>query len=1070
MKINKKYLAGSAVVLALSVCAYALNQHQAPEKKDDNRVSYVDGKESEAKKNETLTPDQVSKKEGIEAEQIVTKITDQGYVTSHGDHFHYYNGKVPYDAIFSEELVMKDPNYQLRDQDIVNEIKGGYIIKVDGKYYVYLKDASHADNVRTKEQIEQQKLEHTSDSGSASEEVLAARAQGRYTTDDGYVFNAADIIEDTGDAYIVPHGGHYHYVPKSALSSSELAAAQAYLAGRGSQPSLTDYKPNPSVTPSSQSDSPATSIPVDQEDSLQSLLAQLYALPVSQRYQESDGLVFDPAKITSRTPSGVAIPHGNHYHFIPYSSMSALEQKIARLIPLGGALTLTKPLENQNKPTVQRDHENVTQKNHHEDEHDHGFAAERVIREDEQGFVVSHGDHAHYFFKKDLSAEQIKAAQGHLHGHSQTEVPKDNHNTPKENEVKHEHHEDEHDHGFAAERVISEDEQGFVVSHGDHAHYFFKKDLSKEQIKAAQEHLHGHHQADPVKPLAKTVESFSRDASDEEKMDYISKTYGVPLEAIRISNGFFVFGNPDQAYDPTHIHPYAVRKEHVRIPLQTGDAELDFLNELYTTALRDGVSPYSLQVENGSFVIPHGDHNHYIKVQTKGYEVALKHKIPSLQSNYQPGAFDEATVQNKVDQLLAESREVYKDKPILQRQIELALGQFSENMKKLSTNSTAGYLAALDLFDKQYIHVDASVKPTEISPLDKKYQALVDKINTLDTDAYGLPKKDLLAQLQENKLAQDEAGLDAVEAKLQALQDFNDRTGVTTVEYIKYFYQHLSDGRLNDTLRNKVANLTWTLYQSQSFLKATDLNKLFPEIYQTKLEVEEALKNESVAHKPTETILDTEKVDGHSAKTAVYEFLKGLYDDIKPEEQNNHVRKGQVEELLTKAEELVAQVKEEGVKASLADEVKNLKAALEKDDADLDELNTQVQDLLKRISQTIQNERENVKQDPEVLVLYQKLYNGVIALHTYLEMNNGSDADFEKVDALFDKLSAASKDKQALLALAQEIVSLNQEFQSKVKPAEASTETANKETNDKQAESTLIAATTSPETREKVAE
>ena len=1069
MKINKKYLAGSAVVLALSVCVYALNQHQAPEKKDDNRVSYVDGKGSEAKKNESLTPDQVSKKEGIEAEQIVTKITDQGYVTSHGDHFHYYNGKVPYDAIFSEELVMKDPNYQLRDQDIVNEIKGGYIIKVDGKYYVYLKDASHADNVRTKEQIEQQKQEHTSDSGSASEEVLAARAQGRYTTDDGYVFNAADIIEDTGDAYIVPHGGHYHYVPKSALSSSELAAAQAYLAGRGSQPSLTDYKPNPSVTPSSQADSPATSIPVDQEDSLQSLLAQLYALPVSQRYQESDGLVFDPAKITSRTPSGVAIPHGNHYHFIPYSSMSALEQKIARLIPLGGALTLTKPLENQNKPTVQRDHENVTHKNHHEDEHDHGFAAERVIREDEQGFVVSHGDHAHYFFKKDLSAEQIKAAQEHLHGHSQTEVPKDNPNTPKENEVKHEHHEDEHDHGFAAERVISEDEQGFVVSHGDHAHYFFKKDLSAEQIKAAQEHLHGQHQAEPVKPLAKTVESFSRDASDEEKIAYISKTYGVPLEAIRISNGFFVFGNPDQAYDPTHIHPYAVRKEHVRIPLQTGDAELDFLNELYTTALRDGVSPYSLQVENGSFVIPHGDHNHYIKVQTKGYEVALKHKIPALQSNYQPGAFDETTVQNKVDQLLSESREVYKDKPILQRQIELALGQFSENMKKLSTNSTAGYLATLDLFDKQYIHVDSSVKPTEISPLDKKYQALVDKINTLDTDAYGLPKKDLLAQLQENKLAQDEAGLDAVEAKLEALQDFNDRTGVTTVEYIKYFYQHLSDNHLNDTLRNKVANLTWTLYQSQSFLKATDLNKLFPEIYQTKLEVEEALKNEPVTSKPSETILDTEKVDGHSAKTAVYEFLKGLYDDIKPEEQSNHVRKGQVEEFLTKAEELVAQVKEEGVKASLADEVKNLKAALDKDDADLDELNTQVQDLLKRISQTIQTERENANQDPEVLVLYQKLYNGVIALHTYLEVNNGSDADFEKVDALFDKLSAASKDKQALLALAQEIVSLNQEFQSKVKPAEANTETANKETNDKQAESPLTPATSSPETREKVA-
>ena len=1159
MKINKKYLAGSAVVLALSVCAYALNQHQAPENKENNRVSYVDGKESDAKKNENLTPDQVNQKEGIEAEQIVTKITDQGYVTSHGDHFHFYNGKVPFDAIFSEELVMKDPNYQLSDGDIVNEIKGGYIIKVDGKYYVYLKDASHADNIRTKDQIEKQKQEHTSDSSSTSKEVIAARAHGRYTTDDGYVFNAADIIEDTGDAYIVPHGGHYHYVPKSALSSSELAAAQAYLAGRGSQQSLTDYKPIPSVEPSHQVEKPATSNPVQEENNLQKLLEQLYALPVSQRYKESDGLVFDPAKITSRTPNGVAIPHGNHYHFIPYTSLSALEQKIARLIPLSGLVTPSNPVETPSKPNEDHDHdhdhEDVDHQheedhdhdhaNHrHGEDHDHGFDADRVISEDDQGFVVSHGDHNHYFYKKDLTAQQIKEAQEHLKGKTEVKPnPSDDHHDedghdhhhgedhdhgfaiarviseddqgfvvshgdhnhyfykkdltaqqikeaqehlkgktevkPNPSDEHHDedghdhHHGEDHNHGFDADRVISEDDQGFVVSHGDHAHYFFKKDLSAEQIKAAQDHLHGHQQTEPVKPLAKTVESFSRDASDEEKIAYISKTYGVPLEAIRISNGFFVFGNPDQAYDPTHIHPYAVRKEHVRIPLQTGDAELDFLNELYTTALRDGVSPYSLQVENGSFVIPHGDHNHYIKVQTKGYEVALKNKIPALQSTYQPGAFDEKAVQYKIDQLLAESREVYKDKPILQRQIELALGQFSENMKKLSTNSTAGYLAALDLFDKQYIHIDSSVKPTEISPLDKKYQALVDKINTLDTDAYGLPKKDLLAQLQENKLAQDEAGLDAVEAKLQALQDFNDRTGVTTVEYIKYFYQHLSDGRLNDKLRDKVANLTWTLYQSQSFLKATDLNKLFPEIYQTKLEVEEALKNEPVASKTSETILDTEKVDGHSAKTAVYEFLKGLYDDLKPEEQSNHVLKGKVEELLTKAEELVNQVNEEGVKASLSDEVKNLKVALEKEDADLDELNTQVQDLLKRISLTIQNERDNSKQDPEVLALYQKLYNGIIALHTYLEMNNGSDADFEKVDALFDKLSAASKDKQALLTVAQEIVSLNQELRSKATPSqetpvEAKQETAGQASTEVTSEeSSSHSTTTSPETSDK---
>ena len=977
--MKKKYLAaGSALVLSLSLCIYALNQHQVEGNKDNNRVSYVNGKQ-DSQKTETQTPDQVSKKEDIQAEQIVVKITDQGYVTSHGDHFHYYNGKVPFDAIFSEELLMKDPDYQLKDADIVNEIKGGYIIKVDGKYYVYLKDAAHADNIRTKDEIERQKQGHTHDAPTSNSAVALAQSQGRYTTDDGYIFNPTDIIEDTGDAYIVPHGGHYHYIPKSSLSASELAAAQAYLSGTRKQASVTDYRPSSNTTSQTSNLSQEAETPSKPEESLQSLLQQLYALPSNQRYAESDGLIFDPAKIASRTPSGVAIPHGNHYHFIPYTKLSALEEKIARMIPLSSDSGKPTPLENPSKPA-----EHPAQPNHSYDQDgDHGSQD------------TNHEDHDH---------------DGEEHDH---------------------HHGEEHDHSFAADRVISEDEQGFVVSHGDHAHYFFKKDLTAAQIKAAQNHLKENHQPQHVQPLAKTVESFSRDASDEEKIKYISQTYGVPLEAIRISNGFFVFGNPDQAYDPTHIHPYAVRKEHVRIPLQTGNPELDFLNELYTTALRDGVSPYSLQVENSSFVIPHGDHNHYIKVQTKGYEVALKNKIPALQSTYQPGAFDEQTVLSKVDQLLADSRSLYKDQPIMQRRVELALGQFTENMKKLATNSTAGYLAALDLFDKQYIHVDQSVAPVETSPLDKKYQALVDKINTLDTDTYGLPKKDLLVHLQEAKLAQDETELAAIEAKLQALQDFRDRTGVTTVEYIKYFYEHVSDGRLREELRNRVAKLTWELYQSQSFLKATDLNKLFPTIYQTKLEVEEALKEEPVSTKAGKTILDTEKVDSQTAKTAIYEFLKELYGDFIPEERVSHVKKEEVDALLTKAAQLLARVKEDGVKQSLAEEAANIKAATEKENADLDEAKTQLEDLLNRIAATIQREKKEAEQDPQTVIIYQKLYNVLLSLHKYLEDNKGTDADFERVDALFDQLAAKSSDKEGLLTLAKEIISLNQELRSK---------------------------------------
>ena len=1115
MKFSKKYIAaGSAVIVSLSLCAYALNQHRSQENKDDNRVSYVDGSQS-SQKTENLTPDQVSQKEGIQAEQIVIKISDQGYVTSHGDHYHYYNGKVPYDALFSEELLMKDPNYQLKDADIVNEVKGGYIIKVDGKYYVYLKDVAHADNVRTKDEINRQKQEHVKDNEKVSSDVAVARSQGRYTTDDGYVFNPADIIEDTGDAYIVPHGGHYHYIPKSDLSASELAAAKAHLTGKNTQPSQLSYSSTASDNTNQAIEKESTSKPESKVENLQSLLKELYDSPSDKRYSESDGLVFDPAKIISRTPNGVAIPHGDHYHFIPYSKLSPLEEKIARMVPIGGTGSTVSTNEKPNKvasslgslssnpssSTISKelsstsdgyifnpkdiveetatayivrhgDHFHYIPKSaiigqptlpnnslvtpspslpinpgtsHEEHEEDsHGFDANRIIAEDEQGFIMSHGDHNHYFFKKDLTADQIKTAQDHLKG-ANTTTPA--HDDDHDEDHHGHHHGEDHDHGFDADRVISEDEQGFVMSHGDHNHYFFKKDLTAEQIKAAQDHLKTHHDAEPVKPLAKTVESFSRDASDEEKIAYISKTYGVPLEAIRISNGFFVFGNPDQAYDPTHIHPYAVRKEHVRIPLQTGNPELDFLNELYTTALRDGVSPYSLQVENGSFVIPHGDHNHYIKVQTKGYEVALKNKIPALQSNYQPGAFDEKVVLAKVDQLLAESRNIYKDKPIEQRQIELALGQFTENMKKLATNSTAGYLATLDLFDKQYIHIDESVKPVETSALDKKYQALIDKINTLDTDSYGLPKKDLLVRLQEAKLAKDEAGLAAVESQLQALQDFNDRTGVTTVEYIKYFYEHVNDGRLSDELRNKVAQLTWTLYQSQSFLKAAELNKLFPSIYQAKQEVEEALKAQPTTAKSSQTVLDTEKVDNQSAKTAIYGFLKELYGDFMPEEHMNHVSKEQVESLLSKATQLLEQIQEEGIRQSLGEEVENLKAATNKADADLDEVNSQVKDVLTRIASALQQEKENAEQDPQTLVLYQKLYDILMSLHAYLENNKGSDADFDKVDALLDQLSAKSKDKAALLELTKAILVLNQEIKSKSSASEEASPATNAEAN-----------------------
>ena len=522
MKINKKYLAGSAAAIVLSVCAYELGLHQAQTVKENNRVSYIDGKQP-SQKAETLTPDEVSKKEGINAEQIVIKITDQGYVTSHGDHYHYYNGKVPYDAIISEELLMKDPNYQLKDSDIVNEIKGGYVIKVDGKYYVYLKDASHADNVRSKEEITRQKQEHSSNQGGGSNDkaVVAARAQGRYTTDDGYIFNASDIIEDTGDAYIVPHGNHFHYIPKSDLSASELAAARAFLSGKGNQTSSVGYRPSTnsssSLSEASNSSSygqtnhskvetnirgwaPSVSSQVDNSyqaspsEDVSSLLKQLYALPLSQRHVESDGLVFDPAQITRKTANGVAVPHGDHYHFIPYSQMSDLEQKIARMISVKGQNNGNNRPVNTQKPansTVEHTFLGNSIKAYgkgldgkpYDTSDGYVFSKDSIYSVDKSGIIARHGNHFHYVGFGELEQFELDEVSKWMKEKGQANdsvIPSEkmnNEDKPKFNSKK------------VTSKVTKDGKVGYVLKEDGKEYFYSRDELDLTQIAFSEQEL-----------------------------------------------------------------------------------------------------------------------------------------------------------------------------------------------------------------------------------------------------------------------------------------------------------------------------------------------------------------------------------------------------------------------------------------------------------------------------------------------------------------------------------------------------------------------------------------------------
>ena len=908
---------------------------------------------------------------------------------------------------------MRDPTYQLQEADIVSKVKDGYIIKRAGKYYLYLKDAQHTVNVRSIEEIAQQQKGGAKEEGETGSvqassshkagktrdfrqpsqalkegktlETLTAKnhSGGGYRTDDGYVFSPGDVISDTGDGFIVPHGGHYHYIPKSALSAGELAAALSVLGGQSGHQAGSSYLASPSVeagknqgipnqaspslgkqasnqpsaSPTPTQTTPTTSKPATSKlsPSLSNLIEELQKAPLTSRHMESDGSVFDPSKITKWTDQGIVYPHGDHFHFIPYSSLSPLERELARQFQLLRAQGTNSPTEanpslpsNPSTKPVDPDHE-------HGDSHD---------REHE------HGD---------------------SHDHE---------------------HEEEHDHGFHADKVISKDEEGYMVAHGNHAHYFYRKDLSPQEIAAAEATLAGKKEEDKGQPLTDDVATYSRDASDEEKIQYISKTYGVPREAIKISNGFFVFNNPDQEYDPTHIHPYAVRKEHVRIPLETGNPELDFINELYATALRSGISPYSLQIENGQFVIPHGDHNHYIKVRSAGLADYLAHRLPTIQSPYKKGDLDKKVVEDKVNQLLAESRSLYASDPLQQRRIELILGHFLENVKSFPSNSTEGYLASLKQVDEQYIHATQAVKPKEETALDRRYQELLEQVRLLDTEAFQLKKEKLVSQLQEAYTAKDSKRLEQEGKLLEAVQEMQDRTGVTSVDYLKYFYQSLSDARLTPELRTKAADLALKLYRAQAFEEAWDSKSHFMELYQTKQAIDQLFSQEKGQTYPIEkTVLDQKGSQTPSYNVAVYDFLKGLYGELDKATEARQQNKI-LTALLEQIQSLLPQVEDQGKRTAFEVGLAQLGK-----ESDPDKAIPSGEALLREISDTIEKQKQKQTEEPQIgdVALYQQLYNQLMALHQQLQDKGASDAVFDRLEALFDQLSNPKSDKAALL-------------------------------------------------------
>ena len=628
---------------------------------------------------------------------VVTEITEDGYVTLHGDHSHYEKGLVPYNAKFLDKLVYNDKNYKLKDEDIQYEVAQGYIIKVNGKYYYYPKEGVKQSNIVDEE---------TAKTISASSH--SHHHEKTSTHEDNYQFNPKDIVKETADGYVVRHGDHYHFIKKSDLSAAQLNSIK--------QADINNETPinTAGIT-----------------------------------HATSDGYIFKgESDIIGHNSFGFIVKHGSHNHIISFDSLRGTKWEY--LI---------------NK---------YTSSNNHSNSHSNTTSPEKStkITKDVQ-------DKIDYLSKiLNIDKSRIKVIE-----------------TTK---------------GLA-----------LTYPHGDHTHTVFLDEI---------------HIGDDSNLLNDEI---------EKQIEYIADVYGVPKKAIKVTKDFFIFNEPTQEYDPTHIHPYLIPRSKFRIPEVTGDKELDFEQELLALSERTGIAPDKIQIDGDKFVIPHGSHNHYVKIKSGGAEAYLKNKIPNIIGTYIKGEFDKNTVINKINSLIADNNQLNKDKKQVNR-INRALNQLKDSIEELPTNSTAGYLAMLDSFDKKYIHINSSATDKKDEKFIKQYDTLLNRVKNANIEHLGYDKESLIEELNAASSEHNTDAFTKIEHMLNELEKFDLQTGPTILSYTKYFLENINSNKIDNELREELAYLIEYSYLSEAKIIESRTNELIARLINAKNKLYYQLQHNNV--------------------------------------------------------------------------------------------------------------------------------------------------------------------------------------------------------------------------------
>ncbi|HFU4450832.1 TPA: pneumococcal-type histidine triad protein [Streptococcus suis] len=813
---KKRNLALTGITLLCSLTLLACQQKQA------QQVA-----------SEKVRQEQVQKEEIV---YVVAELTEDGYVLVHGDHQHLEKGSVPYDAKFLKETLLEDKNYQFNEKDVLYKVRTGYIIQVKGKVYYYPKKAGAglvtleearkltANNPEHDHHGHDHNHEHAHEEQKQSSTNLVGVAGIDRPTSDGFLLSdAKQISSKTDTGIIVEHNGHSHFIFYGDLKGSKWE----YLIPAGAD--VTKKQEN---SASSQSSSQAG----------------------------QDHYQFNPADVVAEDANGYTVRHGDHYHYILKQTVGGsvgnpvhtgasqfASSKAAAPVMQNHLVTLpVSPIANApvpasaNQATSVVSHQGIAGIDYPTSD---GFLFDGsgLIGQNAVGLLIQHQGHIHV-----LRREQVATSKWAYLLEDQSSqvspirplpdvvttvvakpvektevvaVPSTSSQSPAASpapvtpaeatvvdEVADKRNYLAQALGLPVGSITLLDTpqgQAFMYPHGDHDHVVLLKNI------------------DLTKP-------FESEEDLERKIDYISKVYGVPKEAIRVSDTTFSFNDPSHAYDPTHVHPYVILRSMLIIPEVTGDPETDFEAELLAVAKRTGIAPSKLIIRDKKFVLPHGSHDHVLHIQAEeGIEPYLANKLPAISGSYQEGDFDRATVDSQLAHLRQVAAEKYGTSSKEYRRIERALEDFASNLDDLVTNSTMGYLAMLDQFEKVHILRETTSNPEE--QVDPLYLSILEQIRLLDTSNLPVNKEDLTSQLNQASQDKDRQALLNLEHLLQELKHFQDRPDITAMEYMDYLLGQLDQPYLPAVLQEKLAGSLDRLFQAtlggNGSIKPLDLSK-----------------------------------------------------------------------------------------------------------------------------------------------------------------------------------------------------------------------------------------------------